>query len=528
LPLFLSHLRLSPKTTHTRTSACMPASVVGIVLIQPFQHMRKIVLLLSILTTLGALHAQSGCPGCAISLPDSLAADTIYISAAPDGEAGQYYEADLSFRLPMTTTPVAAVDSTVLPGLDIDQISIQAVVNLPPGLQWEASQLVFDTGNGQTDGCARLCGTPLQPGLYIVSVVVVAQVSIVTQSSGFTFPIYIAPATSQTEGFSMSPASACGQATVTFHNNIPSNGLDGITYAWDFGNGQTSTEENPAPQTYSQPGIYPVSYEATIDTTGFILSAVTVEQVGCADAAIPPLFNGAPDLFVRLYGPGGALVYESEVIDNAGVPVAFSPQVLLEPGVYTLEVRDDDLIGSEHCGEVLFTRDSNGLMINEPLHAAIQIVHPVQHITSADTVRIFPLPQNPVLTLSDPGWLCPGDTLALASQYGAGIQWYRDSTILATQTDSILPVWEAGAYWQQYTSPDGCQVRSDTLWVEQMPAPPLPLFYNDHNLLVLQNPAAFHAYALQWYQDGQAVGAPGDTSLCVTQFGTYTLVATDP
>ncbi len=496
--------------------------------IQPFLTMRKIALLLWGLMPLALARGQSGCPGCAIHLPDSLAADTIYISAAPDGEAGQYYQADLSFRLPMTTTPVAAVDSTVLPGLDIDQIQIQAVVNLPPGLQWEASQLVFDTGNGETDGCARLCGTPLQPGLYLVSVVVVAQVSIVTQSSGFTFPIYIAPATSQTEGFSMTPASACGAATVSFTNHVPSNGHSGITYHWDFGNGQTSTDENPEPQTYDQPGMYPVSYEATIDTTGYILSAVTVEQAGCADAAIPPLFNGAPDLFVQLYGPGNTLVYESDIINNASVPVAFSPQIILEPGVYTLEVRDNDLIGSEDCGTVLFTRDSNGLMINEPLHATIQIVHPVQHISSTDTVRVFPLPQKPILTLEGPGWLCPGDTLALASQYGTGIQWYRDSTILATETDSVLAIAQAGAYWQQYTSPDGCQVRSDTLWIEQMPAPPLPLFYNDHNLLVLQHPGAFEDYELQWYQDGQPVGEAGDTSLCTTEFGTYILVATDP
>ncbi len=490
--------------------------------------MRKIALLLCGLMPLASTHGQSGCPGCAIHLPDSLAADTIYISAAPDGEAGQYYQADLSFRLPMTTTPVAAVDSTVLPGLDIDQIHIQAVVNLPPGLQWEASQLDFDTGNGETDGCARLCGTPLQPGLYLVSVVVVAQVSIVTQSSGFTFPIYIAPATSQTEGFSLTPASACGAAIVTFTNHVPSNGHSGITYHWDFGNGHTTTEENPPPQTYDAPGAYPIHYQATIDTTGFILSAVTVEQAGCADAAIPPLFNGAPDIFLRLTGPDGNLVYESEVINNASLPVAFSPQILLDPGVYTLEVRDDDLIGSEACGTVLFTRDSNGLMINEPLHATLHIAHPVQQITSTDTVHIFPLPQKPVLALEGPGWLCPGDTLALASQYGTGIQWYRDSTILATQTDSVLSITQPGAYWQQYTSPDGCQVRSDTLWIEQMPAPPLPLFFNDHNLLVIQSPHAFEGYELQWYADGQPVGNPGDTSLCITQFDTYTVIATDP
>lgn len=498
-------------------------------LTQPF-YMRKDILLVLCgqLVAAAAAFGQADCPGCAVALPDSLPADTFYISPAPDGAAGQYYEADLSFRLPMTTTPVAATDTTILPGLDIDQITILAVVNLPPGLSWQASQTTFYPADGQTDGCARLCGTPLQPGLYQVSVVVVAQVSIVSQSSSFSFPIYIAPATSQTEGFGMTPAGGCGPTTVHFTNNIPSNGQAGFSYFWDFGNGITSTEETPTPQTYLVPGRYPIQYKAVIDTSGFTLSSVVLEQVGCADLAIPPFFNGAPDLFLRLYGPGDALVFESDVIDNAGLPAAFNLGVPLDAGVYRLEVRDDDLFGSEACGEVLFTRDSNGLIINPPLHATIHITHPVQHIYSTDTVIIYPLPQKPELVLQAPGWLCPGDTLALASQYGADVQWYRDTSLLPTATDSVLLLTQAGAYFQQYTSPDGCQVYSDTVWVAAMPAPPLPLFYNDQNLLQLQYPEAFENYQLQWLQDGFPVGQPNDLSLCITEFGTYTLLATDP
>ncbi len=472
-------------------------------------------------------HAQLGCPGCVITLPDSLSTDTIYISTAPDGEAGQYYEADLSFRLPITTTPVAATDSTVLPGLNINQISIQAVVNLPPGLNWQASQMTFDVSQGETDGCAKLCGTPLQPGLYLVSVVVVAQVAIVTQSSSFTFPIYIAPATVQTEGFTMVNASGCGQTTVTFSNNIPANGQSGISWWWDFGNGHTSTDEHPPPQIYDTAGIYPVHYEALIDTVGFILSALTIDEVGCTDVSIPPIFNGAPDLFVRLYGPNGELVYESEAVQNANPPIAFSPQLLLDPGVYTLEVRDQELIGSESCGQILFTRDSNGLMIHDALQVSLHIVHPVQHIQSADTVVVYPLPARPQLQVEAPGWLCTGSTLQLWSQYGQQIQWYRDSNLLVGQTDSLLTINQGGYYWQQYTSPDGCQVRSDTVQIEEVSPPPLPLFYNEHNLLRMYYPTALSNYALQWFLNDQPIGTPGDTVLCATEFGTYTLMATD-
>ena len=40
-----------------------------------------------------------------------------------------------------------------------------------------------------------------------------------------------------------------------FTNNVPSNGQNGFSYLWDFGNSQTSTDENPSAVTYTEPGI---------------------------------------------------------------------------------------------------------------------------------------------------------------------------------------------------------------------------------------------------------------------------------
>ena len=82
----------------------------------------------------GTLTAQSGCPGCQIGLPDGLAADTVFLSAADTGRAGILYDSDLSFRLPKTTDPVHAVDPSVPAGLTISHLTISSVVNLPPGL----------------------------------------------------------------------------------------------------------------------------------------------------------------------------------------------------------------------------------------------------------------------------------------------------------------------------------------------------------------------------------------------------------
>lgn len=63
-----------------------------------------------------------------------------------------------------------------------------------------------------------------------------------------------------------SPASACtGPLTVGF-NNFSTNSTGGttdITYAWDFGNGQTATDKDPADVTYTTEGTYTVSLTVT-------------------------------------------------------------------------------------------------------------------------------------------------------------------------------------------------------------------------------------------------------------------------
>ena len=55
------------------------------------------------------------------------------------------------------------------------------------------------------------------------------------------------------------------------------------SYTWEFGDGETSTEENPGEVTYSSPGIYEVNYEAIIDTSGYDLTTIQIVDAGCDD-----------------------------------------------------------------------------------------------------------------------------------------------------------------------------------------------------------------------------------------------------
>ena len=74
-------------------------------------------------------NAQTGCPDCQIDLrpmPD----DTVFLSEIEAGFENIYFDKDLSFRLPKTTTPVFAIDSTTPPGINISKFKITGLSNL--------------------------------------------------------------------------------------------------------------------------------------------------------------------------------------------------------------------------------------------------------------------------------------------------------------------------------------------------------------------------------------------------------------
>ena len=68
----------------------------------------------------------------------------------------------------------------------------------------------------------------------------------------------------------------CGSLLVEFEDLSTGNP---DTWFWDFGNGQTSSLENPLTQTYNQAGDFPVFFEAynNLDTTDlYTLTSVTI------------------------------------------------------------------------------------------------------------------------------------------------------------------------------------------------------------------------------------------------------------
>jgi hypothetical protein len=475
-----------------------------------------------------SLSGQLGCPGCMIALP-SLPKDTIYLGNAPSGNAGSFYEGSISFRLPKTTTPVNAIDPSTPGGLPINKITIQSVANLPPGLRWVASQTTFNPSN-ITDGCVTLCGSPLIPGYYDVEVFVTAEVLLINQSTSFTFPIYIGPSVSENQGFSMVNSSGCGSTTVAFKNNLQSNGKNGYSYFWDFGNGTTSILENPGSITYSRPGTYVVNYQASVDTAGYFLTEVKILEAGCKDLNLPPIFNKAPDLYVKLRDPLGNVIYQTTPVKNTPIPYAFSLYLPLGIGNYSLEVRDNETIGTKNCGTINFSRATGGLLGSGDLKIELRISHPITTIQEKDTVFVYEVPEKPKISPSGRLNLCAGQEIALETNYSNNIQWFKDSSLIFGATSRKMTFKQSGNYHVEIASLQGCKASSEIVNLRFEPLPNRPIFLDDNNKLVIRDLALLpKQYRLQWYLDEKAILGATDTVYCNTLQGTnlYGLQVTD-
>lgn len=474
-----------------------------------------------LLTTMA--FSQAGCPTCTTLVPP-LPQDTLYLDSAAVGIVGTLYENSISFRLPKSTTPVAAVDSTVLPGLPINGIRILSFAGLPPGLEVFPSQRDFNPQN-QTDGCLQLCGTPVLPGTYIVQALISAQVFIFNQTTSIRFPVTILPATIATEGFTVVNDAGCGSLVSSFINNIPANNRAGFSYIWDFGNGNSSQDETPQDQIFDSPGIYPVHYQAIIDTTGYFLTQVLITDLACND-----IFNGAPDVKLDIFSPEGQRIYQSSIATNATLPLAFDMNIPLDSGTYRIEVIDDDSfieLGDDPCGTLLISRTQTGAVENAPLRAQINIVHPVDTVRSSSVVTVHPIPDNPVVSALPP--FCTNESVLLtATPYTQRLQWYKDSLPMTVGDIDSVYISVQGRYSVSYTSEYGCTALSSPLQINLNTPPPSTSLSQQGNLLRLSATYVLQpSYQLQWWLNGIQLEGATEALLCTETDGWYELQITD-
>ncbi len=131
-----------------------------------------------------------------------------------------------------------------------------------------------------------------------------------------------------TAQFTVNPTTACGSANVTITNSS----VSATSYNWNFGNGNTSTLQNPPAQTYSTPGTYLISLTATSSAgcTNTTSQSVTVNANHTITAGSnQTVCVGSPLTSITMTLGGGAIGATS-----AGLPPGVTSNV--SAGVVTL------------------------------------------------------------------------------------------------------------------------------------------------------------------------------------------------
>ncbi len=440
----------------------------------------------------------------------------IYPDTMPEGNVSQPYSEDITFVLPTDTS-----------GFDFLNFEIISI-SLPVGLNWvcnnDANGCNYDP-QANIYGCVNVSGTPLLAGDYNITVSVLATLEIVGDIPT-TFEVFmrVNPAQTNTtnDGFSMSGFSGCSPITVDFTNNNP--GL--VQYSWDFGNGNQSSIENPAPQVYTTPGDYIVSYQAWDNLTTvnvYTLTGVTVNGMSDYGETFPSYESA--DTYYKIF-EDGVLFGTSSIIADTDPPVSWTTSNLLDPTkVYTIEIWESDVGefgfgGDDYMGiHTLNIGGCNGCAAgsaNINYSITLQTILPVPLVVSVDTIHVYGAPGVPNIYFDSINHTLFTDSIS------NDLQWYFEGSPISGATNASLVIENSGAYSLVAISGGGCVAFSDTLDAVYCNQAAPVITQTGNELSVISVPGNL----VQWFLNGTAIPNAVSNTLPISNGGNYTVVLT--
>ncbi|HRD52353.1 MAG TPA: PKD domain-containing protein [Flavobacteriales bacterium] len=465
--------------------------------------MRFIALIRSIATLVCATSvaaSQAQCPGCSPDLSCTVdpAFPVLCPETAPEATVGQYYEEDFTFWMPANfTDPGSGFAVTLL------QLTVTGVSGMPFGLQFTTNSptgVYYPQDN--EFGCARICGTPFGAGEFTVTISVVANVSAsgITLDVPTSFPVILTvlPGAGGNTSFSYAPTSGCGSVTATFQALIDGSPSP-TSYAWDFGNGNTSTAAQPPPQLFTPDGVYQVSLQTTIG--GYVLQTVDLVSVNgnwCGDVEEPnlPLIGctGSPDPYFVLTNASGG-TYTSSAFSDVFTGLWTDLNLLLDNPPYSISFYDEDVVsGDDLLGTYNIPITGDGTyFFNVAGGTAGSLVitnEPQQVFNDTALVTVFSLPEVVLTQNQTTSELCATDS-GLASY-----TWLLDGQPVPDETGPCLLPSGPGVWQVVGFNGFGCSDTSNAIVV-------CPVFSIAQNGNVLFVPSGYATYA--WTYNGAPI-----------------------
>ncbi len=301
-------------------------------------------------------------PSHAYALPGTY---TVALTVTGPGGSDTATQTDLIAVSAGPTADFTASTTTGLAPLDVDFTDLST--GAPASWAW-------DFGDGGTSTQQNPTHTYAAAGTYTVKLTVTGTCGV--DSLVGTGMIEVTAPTAPSAAFSVSPVELCAPGDATFTDASTGDVTD---WAWDFGDGGTSTLQNPV-HTYAAPG----AYDVTLIVTG-PAGADTLSQAGLIQAGAPLAAGFSSDVatgFVPLTvaftdtTTGGPTAWEWNFGD--GSPLSFDQNPVHTytlAGTFTVT-----LTASNGCGDDVV---QSQVIVTEP-------VAPVAAFTAADTAGCTP------------------------------------------------------------------------------------------------------------------------------------------
>jgi len=485
--------------------------------------MKKLLLLPFALLFTHLLSAQCGtCDpdlDCIVSPPYP----TICPNAFPDATAGEYYEENMTFYIPQTFyEPSADLDVV------FEQVLVTGVTGLPFGMSVELNNPTGVYIPAESEhGCARLCGTPISPGNYVVTINIVATVFVpsfgitLNQADAFQLPLTVLEGEGGNFSFTYGPAIGCDSALVSFQGLLNA-APNPTTWAWDFGNGNTSNAQFPPVQLYGDTGIYTVSLLTQFEQ--FVITQINVTSVNnnwCGDVEEPTcdgIFGILPDIFVQVRDASSNLLYQSPATSNTLTGSWTNLNVVANNGPFTIQVWDEDAISAnDDLGTFSFTISSSGTINfsgNGGTSGFLVVSTQISDtFYNEEVITIFPSP-NPILEYDE-----SANVLFVSDSTAIAYTWYFNGEPLFGVNGSEHVPANPGVYYVVVQNGFNCFSASN----EYIICPSVSAQYTAASGVVSVS-GNYQSY--QWFFNGEPIVGATNAFYQITEFGTYSVMIT--